>query len=285
MLESRVSSSIRPTRHRGGAAIAPPMLYRLARPALFAFDAERAHGLALAALRIPPPPPPPFVLPASRSRWRPCYARSPGSPSPIRSAWLRGFDKDDAVPDALLGSRCFGFAEVGSITPRPQADNPRAATVPPRRGHARRINRMGFNNGGARRRARCWQGASGAGIVGINVGADKDSADRIADYAQMAQVMAPLAADVPHESTFRSPNTPGLRALQDVGALIALLDAVFNALGSLTRRRSSSRWHPICSRPISTRSSVLPSSSDLSGLIVSTHHDFRPRLAALPPQR
>ena len=102
-------------------------------------------------------------------------------------------------------------------------------TIPPRAV----INRMGFNNGGAAAAAaRLAARAAGAdaGIVGINIGANKDSADRVADYVQMTQVMASLASYL--AVNISSPNTPGLRALQDEGALTALLDAVLEARGT-----------------------------------------------------
>ena len=93
---------------------------------------------------------------------------------------------------------------------------------------------MGFNNGGgeaaAARLARRINGRDGRKLVGINIGANKDSEDRIADYAAMARLMAPLASYL--AVNVSSPNTPGLRALQDEGALTALLDAVLAARGA-----------------------------------------------------
>ena len=194
------------------------MLFRLARPALFALDPERAHRLTIAALRVAP-------------------RRAPAAPGPLSTevAGLRfsnpvglaaGFDKDAEAPDAALGLG-FGFVEVGSITPQPQAGNPKPRLFRLAEDRAV-INRMGFNNGGAaaavdrleRRRGR-------PGIVGVNIGANKDSADRIADYAAMACAMAPLASYL--AVNVSSPNTPGLRALQDEGALRALLEAVIAA--------------------------------------------------------
>src|SRR6187397_587595 len=131
-------------------------------------------------------------------------------PNPLGMA--AGFDKDGEVPDALLGLG-FGFAEVGSITPRPQAGNPRPRLFRLVEDRAV-INRMGFNNGGAAAAAARLAARNGRpGIVGINIGANKDSADRIADYAQMTQVMAPLASYL--AVNISSPNTPGLRALHD----------------------------------------------------------------------
>ncbi|MEO6040695.1 MAG: quinone-dependent dihydroorotate dehydrogenase [Croceibacterium sp.] len=197
------------------------MLFRLVRPALFALDPERAHGLALAALKRLPPgaAPAPGAL-ATR-------VAGIDFPNPIGIA--AGFDKDAEVPDALLGLG-FGFAEVGSITPLPQAGNPKPRLFRLTQDEAV-INRMGFNNRGAeaaaaRLRARLGRG----GVVGINIGANKDSPDRIADYARMTQVMAPLASYL--AVNISSPNTPGLRALQDEAALAGLLDAVLAARGN-----------------------------------------------------
>jgi dihydroorotate dehydrogenase len=140
-----------------------------------------------------------------------------------------GFDKDAEVPDALLGLG-FGFAEVGSITPRPQQGNarPRLFRLPEDKAV---INRMGFNNGGADAAlARLAARKQGAGIVGVNIGANKDSPDWIADYMHMARVMAPYASYL--AVNVSSPNTPGLRALQDASALGALLDAVLAGRGA-----------------------------------------------------
>src|SRR6187399_1461486 len=197
------------------------MLYRLARPALFTLDAERAHGLALTGLKLQPagsPQPP----------GGPLQTEVAGLAFPNPLGMAAGFDKDGEVPDALLGLG-FGFAEVGSITPRPQAGNPRPRLfrLPEDRAV---INRMGFNNdGAAAAAARLAQRAGRRGIVGINIGANKDTADRVADYVQMTQVMVPLASYL--AVNISSPNTPGLRALQDEGALTALLDAVLEARG------------------------------------------------------
>ena len=195
------------------------MLYRLARPALFALDAERAHGLAIAALKAGPRRSPATAGPLA------VEVAGIAFPNPLGMA--AGFDKDGEVPDALLGQG-FGFVEAGSITPRPQAGNPKPRLFRLAADRAV-INRMGFNNGGAAAAAARLAARERRGIVGINIGANKDSADRVADYAQMAQVMAPLADYL--AVNISSPNTPGLRALQDEGALAGLLDAVLEARG------------------------------------------------------
>jgi dihydroorotate dehydrogenase len=195
------------------------MLFRLLKPALFALDSETGHRLAIKGLKALPvrgPMPQPAALATTVAGLT--------FPNPVGVA--AGFDKDAEVPDALLGLG-FGFTEVGSITPLPQAGNPKPRLFRLVEDDAV-INRMGFNNGGAdaaltRLKAR----AGRPGIVGVNIGANKDSADRIADYAVMARAMARHASYLC--VNISSPNTPGLRALQDEGALTGLLDAVIAA--------------------------------------------------------
>lgn len=196
------------------------MLFDLARPVLFALDPERAHRLTVKALAVLPRTAPPQAGPLAID------VAGLAFPNPVGMA--AGFDKDAEVPDQLLGLG-FGFTEVGSITPLPQAGNPKPRLFRLVEDRAV-INRMGFNNGGAEAAlARLERRAGRPGIVGINVGANKDSADRAADYATMTRIMAPLASYL--AVNISSPNTPGLRALQDEGALIGLLDAVFEARG------------------------------------------------------
>ena len=200
-------------------------LYRIARPALFALEAERAHRLTISLLgRVPAGP----AKPADAA----LAVELAGLKFPNPVGIAPGFDKNAEVPDALLRAG-FGFAEVGTVTPRPQEGNPRPRLFRLVEDRAV-INRMGFNNEGAdaaaaRLRARQEKGLGG--IVGANIGANKDSQDRIADYAQMTRIMAPLASYL--TVNISSPNTPGLRALQDEGALAELLDAVIEARGSL----------------------------------------------------
>ncbi|MEO6716037.1 MAG: quinone-dependent dihydroorotate dehydrogenase [Novosphingobium sp.] len=198
------------------------MFYRMIRPALFKLDAERAHGLALAALKLMPAGSPSQL-------GGPLQKQVAGLVFPNPLGMAAGFDKNSEVPDALLG-RGFGFAEVGSITPLAQPGNPRPRLFRLVEDQAV-INRMGFNNGGgAAAAARLLARQGQPGIVGINIGANKDSPDRIADYAAMAGLMAPLATYL--TVNVSSPNTPGLRTLQDKGALTALLEAVLRARGA-----------------------------------------------------
>ena len=199
------------------------MLYRLIRPAIFALDAERAHRLTVAALKFWSPPAPDFVT-------GPLATRVAGLHFPNPVGMAAGFDKDAEVPDALLALG-FGFAEVGSITPQPQPGNPRPRLFRLAEDEAV-INRMGFNNGGCAAAMQNLAARPRKGILGINVGANKDSADRVADYAHMTWAMAPLADYL--VVNISSPNTPGLRALQDEAALVGLLDAVLEGRGDLT---------------------------------------------------
>lgn len=193
-----------------------PTAYDLIRPAIFRLDPERAHSLTIAALRLMPR----RALPAAD----PAVAVEVAGlrfPNPLGMA--AGFDKDAQVADALLGLG-FGFAEVGTITPLPQPGNPRPRLFRLAEDRAV-INRFGFNSAGGEAAAQRLAARAGrAGIVGVNIGANKDSADRIADYVTMAQLMTPYASYL--TLNISSPNTPGLRALQDVGALHDLLDRV-----------------------------------------------------------
>jgi dihydroorotate dehydrogenase len=197
------------------------MLYRMLRPALFGFDAETAHGLAIAALKV-------SSLGRAAQPGGPLATRIAGIDFPNPVGLAAGFDKDAELPDALLRLG-FGFVEVGSITPLAQSGNPRPRLFRLAEDRAV-INRMGFNNHGAQSAIERLVHRHGRpGVVGINIGANKDASDRIADYATMARLMAPLATYL--AVNVSSPNTPGLRALQDEGALAALLDAVLAARG------------------------------------------------------
>ena len=198
------------------------MLFRLARPAIFALDSETGHRLAIAALKALP-----MRGPRSSVAERRALSTTVAGlnfPNPVGVA--AGFDKDAEVPDALLGLG-FGFTEVGSITPKPQSGNPKPRLFRLVEDRAV-INRMGFNNAGSQSAIQRLQARAGRpGILGINIGANKDSEDRIADYAAMARLMTPYASYL--AVNISSPNTPGLRALQDEGALTALIDGVIAA--------------------------------------------------------
>ena len=197
------------------------MLYSLFRPALFLADAETAHGLSLAALRL---------LPRRASPANPILQQRVAGldfPNPVGLA--AGYDKNGEVFQAAYGLG-FGFVEVGSVTPKPQSGNPRPRLFRLVEDNAV-INRMGFNNDGmeavAARLQACPTGQRFAPL-GINVGANKDSEDRTADYVTATKRLADLADYV--TVNISSPNTPGLRALQDKAALDDLLTRVKEAM-------------------------------------------------------
>jgi len=195
------------------------LAYALARPLLFRLDPERAHGLTIAAIKtgLGPRPGPDDPILATR-------LAGLDLPNPIGLA--AGFDKNAEVPDAMLRLG-FGFVEVGTVTPRAQPGNPRPRMFRLVDDRAV-INRLGFNNEGlgaalGRLRARVGR----PGVVGVNVGANKDAADRIADYAAGVAAVRDVAGYV--TINISSPNTPGLRALQSRGALADLVGRALEA--------------------------------------------------------
>ena len=196
------------------------MLYPLLRPLLFRLDPERAHRSTIALLKR---------LPAGAAEPAlPVTLAGLDFPNPVGLA--AGFDKDGHVFGQAL-SLGFGFAEVGTLTPRPQDGNPQPRLFRLAEDRAV-INRLGFNNGGQEaalarlRRPR-------TGIVGVNVGANKES---LGSDAALRDYAAGVAAMAPHADyltiNISSPNTPGLRALQSRQALGELLAAVAEVRGA-----------------------------------------------------
>jgi len=192
---------------------------RLSRPLLRALDAEDAHALAVRALRIMPLP-----RPAADARELAVRAFGLNFPNPLGIA--AGFDKNAQVPDPLLRLG-FGFVEIGTVTPRAQEGNPRPRVFRLSADEAI-INRLGFNNDGrATVLARLAARANLGGIVGVNIGANRDSADRTADYVRLIEAFAAVASYF--TVNVSSPNTPGLRNLQQADALDDLLARVIEA--------------------------------------------------------
>ncbi len=197
--------------------------YRLVWPVLRTLDPETAHRLTVRALRT-------GLVPAPRSAGDDAALRvaiwGRTLPNPVGLA--AGFDKNAEVCDAMLGYG-FGFVEAGTVTRRPQPGNPRPRVFR-LEGDRALINRLGFNNEGldvvagrlAQRRRR-----KRPGCVGVNIGPNRDSADPIADCAAMVKALANLADYL--VVNISSPNTPGLRDLQQEAALRALLAAVLDA--------------------------------------------------------
>ena len=192
------------------------MLYSLTRPLIFRLEAEKAHNLALSALALLPAGTPAAPDPMLR-----CRIAGIDFPGPVGLA--AGFDKDGLIAHKMHHFG-FGFAEIGTLTPLPQSGNPRPRLF--RLSDERAvINRMGFNNQGQIAASRRIASMPREGrIIGLNIGANKDSADRIADYVSGVRTMAPLADYL--TINISSPNTPGLRTLQGREALNELLRAV-----------------------------------------------------------
>jgi dihydroorotate dehydrogenase len=194
-------------------------VYGLTRPLLFAFDAERAHGLGLASLEaayrcglssLLATPPKPL----------PTKALGLTFPNPVGLA--AGLDKNGAHVDALLALG-FGFVEVGTVTPLPQPGNPRPRMFRLPQQQAV-INRLGFNNQGVDVLVRNVERAQRkTGLLGINIGKNKDTPneDAVADYMVCLRRVYPLADYV--TINISSPNTAGLRELQEEQALRKLV--------------------------------------------------------------
>lgn len=201
-------------------------------PLLRRLDPEQAHRLAIAGLRVMP-------LPRSEPDDDKLAVRAFGLNFSNPVGMAAGFDKNAEVPDSLLRLG-FGFVEIGSVTPRPQSGNPlpRLFRLEEDSGV---INRMGFNNGGGEAvLRRLAQRAQRGGIVGVNLGANKESADREQDYAILARRLAPLADFL--TINVSSPNTPGLRNLQ---AESALDDLVARTLAARDEAAAGSKRTPV----------------------------------------
>lgn len=197
------------------------MFYQFARPLLFKADAESAHNLSLTALKLLPIP----SVGADSSSLAQTFAGLHFA-NPIGLA--PGYDKNAEVPVEIL-KLGFGFTEVGTLTPLPQEGNPKPRLFRLVEDEAV-INRMGFNNAGQQAASALLRNIpeqARTGPIGINIGANKDSADRVADYVIGVRDMEALADYL--TVNISSPNTPGLRALQDKAALDDLLAQVMAA--------------------------------------------------------
>jgi dihydroorotate dehydrogenase len=191
----------------------------LSLPLLRWLDPEDAHRLAIQGLRLLPPL-------RTRADDAKLAVRAFGLNFPNPIGMSAGFDKNAEVPDALLRLG-FGFVEIGTVTPKPQSGNPRPRLFRLERDEAV-INRLGFNNDGAEPvLRRLASRANLGGIIGVNVGANKDSPDRVADYVRLIETFAPVASYF--TVNVSSPNTPGLRNMQQAHILDDLLAKVIDA--------------------------------------------------------
>ncbi|AWK87638.1 quinone-dependent dihydroorotate dehydrogenase [Azospirillum thermophilum] len=207
-------------------------LFSLSRPVVFLLDPEQAHGLTIRALRA-------GVVPMGRNSDDPVLrTRVCGLDFANPIGMAAGFDKNAEVLDPMLRMG-FGFVEAGSVTPRPQPGNPRPRLFRLVEQEAV-INRMGFNNEGlepfaARLAARRADPRRRPGIVGANLGKNKDTVEAADDYVLGVRRLAPLADYL--VVNVSSPNTPGLRALQGRDPLRTLLGRVLDARGECRLER------------------------------------------------
>lgn len=203
--------------------LAPTLLRKL--------DPEVAHDLTLRALELGLYPRPAPARPAALGTrvWGLSF------PNPVGIA--AGFDKDARVPDAILSLGC-GFAEVGTTTPKAQPGNPapRVFRLVDERGV---INRLGFNNAGHAAALGRLTARRRRGIVGVNIGANKDAADRVADFVAGIETFYDVASYF--TVNISSPNTPGLRDLQAPDALDDLLARIMAARKKKTAAGAASR--------------------------------------------
>ena len=207
-------------------------VHDLAARALHALDPEDAHGWAIRGLKL-------GLGPRDSGPDDPILAiRLAGLDLPNCVGLAAGFDKNAEVPDAMLAAG-FGFVEAGTVTPLAQAGNPRPRLFRLTEDRAV-INRMGFNNEGLEPFARRLSARRGrGGVVGANIGANKDATDRVQDY--VAGLTRLWGLSDYFTVNISSPNTPGLRALQTKAALEDLLGRLSETRGAL---RISSRHDP-----------------------------------------
>ncbi|MCU0790978.1 MAG: quinone-dependent dihydroorotate dehydrogenase [Nitratireductor sp.] len=240
------------------------LITALGRDILFRFDPETAHGLSIKALKSGLVP----AAPASDPRLAVRLAGLDFS-NPVGLA--AGYDKNAEVPDAILRLG-FGFAEAGTITPRAQPGNPKPRIFRLAAQEAV-INRLGFNNEGhAAALVRLKARAGRPGIVGVNIGANKDAADFAADYVAGIEAFWNVASYF--TANISSPNTPGLRNLQAGEALQALLERVLGKRDELAARTKLARPVFLKIAPDLDRGQIeeiagVVSASTLDGIIIS----------------
>jgi dihydroorotate dehydrogenase len=201
-------------------------LFSIARPFLYRLSPESAHDLSLTALRLGLGP----KFPAIDDGALKITLWGRDFPNPLGLA--AGYDKNASVIGPMLDMG-FGFVEVGTVTPKPQPGNPKPRLFRLDEDHGV-INRLGFNSLGAEAAAKnlaAWRAAGRPGIVGVNIGKNKESEDAAADYGTAAGRLGGYADYL--VMNVSSPNTPGLRDLQAVAELETLIDAVGEALGEL----------------------------------------------------
>lgn len=204
----------------------------IGRKVLFTFDPEDAHGMSIKALKT-------GLVPSCASTNDPALrVEIAGLKFPNPLGMAAGYDKNAEVPDALL-KLGFGFAEIGTLTPLAQSGNPKPRIFRLVEDNAV-INRLGFNNEGHEAAfQRLSSRKNHPGIVGVNIGANKDSADRVADYVAGIRKFHTLASYF--TVNISSPNTPGLRDLQARDSLKELLGKVLEARDEVAAQSGARR--------------------------------------------
>ncbi len=251
-----------------------PALLDLALPLMRLLPPEAAHRASLRALGAGLAPRTPATDPADLAvrLWR------RNLPNPVGLA--AGFDKDAEVVDAMLGFG-FGLVEVGTITPRPQAGNPKPRVFRLSEDRAV-INRLGFNSNGLEAAARRLAQRRGkGGIVGANIGKNRDTQDDVGDYVEGVRVLAPLADYL--TINISSPNTPGLRNLQRKSAVTRLIGQLMEARGRAAPRNPPPLLVKIAPDLTADERSDLAEaalSSGIDGLIVANTTVARPATLA-----
>lgn len=250
-----------------------PDFYPLIKPLLWRLDPERAHGLALTGLRSAPP----WALPnrgSDQALSIKVWGQEFGNPIGLAA----GFDKHAEAVGPLFQVG-FGFVEVGGVTLNPQAGNPRPRLFRLAKDEAV-INRMGLNSVGADQVAKTlaeYSGRERPGPVVVNLGLNKEASDPPNDYGLLARALASYADIM--TINVSSPNTPGLRALQNPDSLKAILNAVRDAVAASDQSRCGAilvKIAPDLGRDDVSDLCSLAKSEKLDGLVVSNTTVARP---------
>jgi dihydroorotate dehydrogenase len=251
-------------------------IYSALRPALFLLPPERAHRAAICALQR-------GMVPSSTSVY-PVLATSVAGLSFANPIGLAaGFDKNAECFEPALDAG-FGFVEIGTVTPRAQAGNP-SPRVFRLVEHQAIINRLGFNNEGVEAARLRLAKRTGRGIVGGNIGKNKESADAVADYTKAMRALYPYVDYI--TANISSPNTPGLRALQAADELRGLIEALQNLRAELVEEGAPHRpifvkIAPDCDDAMLEAIAETALDMRLDGLIVSNTTLARDAVASSP---
>lgn len=242
-------------------------VYALAKSVLFKLEAEKAHALTISGLKIGQNS---GLMPVCDNHHTDISVELAGLKFPNPLGIAAGFDKNAEVPDAMM-QLGFGFAEIGTVTPRPQAGNPRPRIFRLPKDKAI-INRLGFNNQGHDRVLANLQARNQNGIVGVNIGANKDSDDFVRDYEAGIEKFWPVASYF--TANISSPNTPGLRDLQAKEALSELLRRITGIRDEMAEKSGKSIPLFLKVAPDLNESSIdeiceCVQSSTIDGLVVS----------------